>query len=107
MSMFIACTSTGTLPTACTASVWKRTPFSWQILPISAIGWMTPISLLANMIETRIVFSGPSVTMARFRSSRSISPSAITGRYVTRKPCFSSFLQVSRMALCSVTWVMM
>ncbi len=47
----------GTLPTACTASVWKRIPFSFAIAPISAIGWMTPISLLAVMIadEDRLV----------------------------------------------------
>ena len=36
--MLSACTSTGILPTAWTASVWKRTPFSWQILPISRDG---------------------------------------------------------------------
>ena len=34
-------------------------------------------------------------------------PSSFTGRYVTRKPCFSSRLQVSSTALCSVAWVMM
>jgi hypothetical protein len=39
-------------------------------------GLQTPISLLAAMIVTRIVLS----SMARFRSSRSISPSAFTGR---------------------------
>ena len=41
-----------------------------------AIGCSTPISLFADMIETRIVLS----SIARFRSSRSISPSAFTGR---------------------------
>ena len=50
-------TLNGTLPTACTASVWNRTPFSFAIAPISAIGWMTPISLLAAMMrdEDRLV----------------------------------------------------
>ena len=47
----------GPCPTAWTASVWKRTPFSLQSLPIALIGWRVPISLLAAMIETRIVLS--------------------------------------------------
>ena len=55
--MFIASTSIGSLPTPWTASLWKRTPRSREILPISAIGWIVPISLLANMIETRTVLS--------------------------------------------------
>ena len=37
-SIFCSATFTGTCPTACTASVWKITPFSRQISPISAIG---------------------------------------------------------------------
>src|SRR5438128_1282864 len=44
---------------------------------------------------------------ARFRSSRSISPSFCTGRYVTRYPYFSRRWQASSTALCSVTAVMM
>ena len=55
--MPIASTSIGILPTAWTASVWNRTPFSLQSLPIAAIGWIVPISLLAAMTETRIVLS--------------------------------------------------
>ena len=51
----VGVTLTGILPTAWTASVWKRTPFSWQSSPISRMGWMTPISLLAYMMETRMV----------------------------------------------------
>ena len=57
MSTLSRLTSNGTLPTACTASVWKRRPSPCAIAPISAIGWMTPISLLAAMIVTRIVLS--------------------------------------------------
>ena len=37
-SIPISSTSTGTLPTACTASVWNRTPFSLHSLPIALIG---------------------------------------------------------------------
>jgi hypothetical protein len=34
--------SIGILPVACAASTWKITPFSRQISPSSAMGWMTP-----------------------------------------------------------------
>jgi hypothetical protein len=57
MSMLSLFTSTGTLPMACTASVWKSTPRSRQSLPISAMGCITPISLLAYMMVTRMVLS--------------------------------------------------
>ena len=80
MSTFRSFTLNGSLPTICTASVWKRMPFSFAIAPISAIGWMTPISLLAAMIVMRIVLS----LIAAFSWSRLISPSFRTARYVTR-----------------------
>ena len=54
----VAChapTSIGIFPAAWTASVWNATPFAAQIAPISAIGWMTPVSLFAAMTVTRIV----------------------------------------------------
>ncbi len=41
-STFISSTLTGTLPTACAASVWKNTLRARHIAPISSIGWMTP-----------------------------------------------------------------
>ena len=101
--MFIASTSSGILPTACAASVWKKAFFSRQILPISASGWMTPISLFTAMTETTTVLS---VTAAR-SASRSIRPFFCTGRYVTSKPCCSRWRQVSSTHLCSVTVVTM
>ena len=52
-----AWTSSGILPTAWAASVWKTTPRSWQSRPISAIGLIVPTSLLAAMIETSTVRS--------------------------------------------------
>ena len=101
--MFIASTSTGSLPTPCTASLWKSTPRSRVILPISASGWIVPISLLANMIVTRTVLS----VIALRTSSGSTRPYWSTGRYVTvARPLRSSARQVSRIALCSVTCVM-
>ena len=57
ISMFSAFTSMATWPAACTASVWKMTPFSRQTAPISAMGWIVPISLLAYMTVTRQVSS--------------------------------------------------
>ena len=45
----------GRWPTACTASVWKRTPALRHTAPISSMGWMVPISLLAYITVTRRV----------------------------------------------------
>ena len=46
MSTSNSLTSSGSLPAVCTASVWKSTPASRVILPISAMGSMVPTSLL-------------------------------------------------------------
>src|SRR5947199_276683 len=54
-SMLSLWTSTGTLPTACTPSTAKKIPRSLAILPISAMGLITPISLLAYMMVIKIV----------------------------------------------------
>src|SRR2546426_1063509 len=51
-SMPIASTFTGIFPTACVASVWKRMPLALQSLPMAAMSWIVPISLLANITET-------------------------------------------------------
>ena len=50
-------TSSGTLPTACVASVWKTIPRVRQSRPISATGLIVPTSLLAAITETRTVRS--------------------------------------------------
>src|SRR3954447_15456596 len=50
MWTFSSLTLNGTLPAACTASVWKMIPFSFAIAPISAIGWMTPISFFGGVV---------------------------------------------------------
>lgn len=74
--MFSASTSMGRWPTAWTASVWKGTPLLRQAAPISATGWMVPISLLANMMDTRAV----SLVMAFSTSATETRPSRSTGR---------------------------
>jgi hypothetical protein len=50
--------SISTLPVACAASTWKMMPFARVISPISAIGWITPISLFTSMIDTTIGVRG-------------------------------------------------
>ncbi len=55
--MLSALTSSGTLPMACAASVWKKIFLLRQSAPISASGCRTPISLLMAMMETSAVSS--------------------------------------------------
>src|SRR5213593_3452368 len=102
-SMPIASTFTGTFPTACVASVWKMTPLSLQSLPMAAMSWIVPISLLANITETRTVLSVIALPIC----STSIRPSGCTGTYVTSEPCRSRRLATSRPARCSMTVVTM
>ena len=96
-SMFCALTSMGRCPAACTASVWNSTPASRQTAPISRIGRMEPISLLAYMMETRHVSS----RMASFTCCAVTVPMGPTGRSSTVKPSFSSFWSVCSTAWCS------
>ena len=84
-------------PAAWTASVWKGTFRARQIAPISPMGWMVPISLLAYMTVTRQV----SWVMAASTCWGVMRPSAWTSSRVTVKPSFSSFWRVCRTAWCS------
>ena len=52
---FRGSTSIGNLPKDCTISLCSNTPCLWQRAEISAIGWITPVSLFAVMIDTRVV----------------------------------------------------
>src|SRR5258708_16150886 len=80
----------------------ETTPCCRAIRLISRIGWITPISLLAYIMAMRMVVG----LIAACSSAGSISPSGLTGRYVTSPPIFSRRPQVSRTALCSVAAVM-
>src|SRR5256712_9715685 len=102
-SMPIASTFTGIFPTACVASVWKRMPLALQSLPMAAMSWIVPISLLANITETRTVLSVIALPIC----STSIRPSGCTGTYVTSEPCRSRRLATSMPARCSMTVVTM
>ena len=73
--MFMASTSMGTLPAICAASVWKNTRLRRHSAPMSASGWMTPISLFTPMTDTSAV----SGRMAASRSPTSTSPLLRTG----------------------------
>ena len=50
-------TSSGNDPTAWTASVWNRAPFSCAMRASVATGCTEPTTLLASMMETRRVSS--------------------------------------------------
>ena len=71
-STFSVARSIGSLPAACTASQWNTMFFARHSSPISAIGWITPISLLTIMIDTRMV-SGRIAASSLFRSTRPFS----------------------------------
>ncbi len=45
----------GILPTACTASTWKIAPYSLTLTPISSMGKIVPVSLLAYITVTKAV----------------------------------------------------
>ena len=67
------------------------------------MSWIVPISLLANITETRTVLSVIALPIC----STSIRPSGCTGTYVTSEPCRSRRLATSRPARCSMTVVTM
>ena len=79
MSMLLFLRSIGTLPTACTASVWNRTPAACASSAISSTGNRVPVSLLAHITETMATRSDSS----RVYSSRSSRPLPSTFRLWT------------------------
>ena len=75
-SMPSAFTSTGILPTACTASVKNNAPCFFAMALISFTGCTTPISLFAYMIATKIVVG----LIAASNSFKSTNPSGCTSK---------------------------
>jgi hypothetical protein len=104
-SSFIASTSIGTLPAPWTASEWNRVLgfLALIALPMAARSWTTPISLLASMMLTRIVLG----VIASTTISGETVPSLAGRSSVTSKPSRWRRLAESRIALCSVSTVMM
>ena len=101
--MFSAPTSMARWPAAWTASVWKVIFLARHSAPISAMGWMVPISLLAYMTVTRQVSS----VMASATCWGVMRPVSWTSSRVMVKPSFSSFCKVCRTAWCSKAVEMM
>ena len=104
MSTPSSLTSRSRNPAACTASVCTAmvvprlfaSPLTTR--EISATGSIVPISLLASMTLTTVVRS----VIALPTSSGSTMPDRSTGRYVTSKPCRSSWSQEWSTAWCSM-----
>ncbi len=84
-----------------TASVWKGTPRSRQMAPISATGWIVPTSLLADWMLTRVVRS---VILAAI-SSGSTRPCESTETRVISNPWRSRTSAACSTALCSTALV--
>ena len=64
-----AAKSTGSAPTACTASVWNGMPCSAHVVASSRTGLTVPTSLLAHMTLTIATLAGSSAIAARSVSS--------------------------------------
>ena len=98
---------------SCRRPGWRRCaaarPARWQSCPISASGWIAPISLLASMTETRIVSS----RMASATCSSRMQPGPRVGRLarpaasVTSKPWRRSRSSGSSTEGCSVATLTM
>lgn len=85
------------MPTACAASVWKKTLCALQSDPISATGCLTPISLLTVITDTKEV----SGIIAFSSSLRDTIPFGWTGKYVILNPSDSNARHESKTHLCS------
>jgi len=86
----------GIFPIACTASVWKGTPWRRHSSPIRASGNAIPVSLFAAIAEHR---SAPG--NAASRAPRSSRPDRSTGTRTTSTPARSSSAQAPSRAGCS------
>lgn len=68
-----------------------------QMVPISSMGCLTPISLFTVIMETNDVDG----LIAASNSPRSMRPFDLTGMYVTSNPSASKALHESNTHLCS------
>jgi hypothetical protein len=78
MSTPRARTSTGTLPTACTASVWTTAPRARASRAISLTGCSTPVSFCASITETSVGPWWAPAASARRNTSGSTAPVSST-----------------------------
>jgi hypothetical protein len=98
-SVFVELEDRGMCPAEAVASAWNRTPRSRAIRPISATGWIVPISALACMTETSRV----SGRIALRTSSGSTRPSRSTCTTVVSKPAARSGSSALRTEKCSTS----
>ncbi len=97
----LAATSTGTWPTAWTASVWKGTPCSRARSARVGTGCRVPTSLLAHITVTSATSDGSRSSAAR-STSGCTRPSASTSSHSTTAPSWAtSHSTASRTAWCS------
>jgi hypothetical protein len=102
----LAANSTGSWPTACTASLCMGTPNSAAIAASSAIGMMVPTSLLAHITDTSATSSWLSSTSRS--ADADTEPSGAVGSQVTSAPsCSTSQCTESSTAWCSTSVVTM
>ena len=98
-----AAKSTGTAPTAWTASVWTGMPCSAASATTSSIGWRVPTSLLAHITEMRATESGSRSTLRAQRVD--VEPARCVDRAAARPRRPSSVASQSsgsRTAWCSI-----
>ena len=93
-----AVTSTGTLPSACAASVCSKTPRARQTAAMPAMSCTPPVSLFTSMSDTSTVSS----RKAAATIAGVTRPSGPGRRTSTPKPSRSSCAQASSTARCSV-----
>jgi hypothetical protein len=99
--------STGTWPTACTASVWNGMPCVWATSASSRIGLTVPTSLLAHITVTRATSAGFSA-MAAASVSACTRPKSSTSSQVTAAPASATRCSItSSTAWCSMAGAMM
>jgi hypothetical protein len=91
--------STSTLPNACTASVWNRPPAALVSSASSAIGWITPVSLLIHITEQSA--RSPAVSFA-LASPRSTVPAGSTASSRSSAPSLAAWCTACNTALCSI-----
>jgi hypothetical protein len=96
--MPIDSTSVGSLPTLWVASQWNNTSRCRAAAPMRATGLSVPVSLLADMMLTRMVRS----VMASATWSAEMTPLESGVSQVTSAPFASRYLHTSTTALCSV-----
>ena len=98
----LAAKSTGSCPTACTASEWIGTPYARATAASSAIGCTVPTSLFAHITVTSATDAGVGGDGGLAASRGATRPAASTGSHSTARPrARPATARGSRTAWCS------